>query len=235
MIKKTLDKSINQKNINFFSENKDYQKNISEIDTYKILYEEITNRLKGRKKLLDIGHGGCFDYDNRVVNEIIGLDLDKMISAEKIPENVKLVLGSALNVPNNLKNFDTVIFVMLLHHLVGKNVKENLKNLNQCIAESRKTLLDDGKLIIVESCVPYWFYLIEMALFKPTSYIINKFIKHPPAFQFTKNKILEILKNNNFKDIKVKKIKQGKFILQYGFKFPTYLTPVETIIFEANK
>ena len=89
MIKKTLNKSINQKNINFFSENKDYQKNISEIDTYKILYEEITNRLKGRKKLLDIGHGGCFDYDSRVVNEIIGLDLDKMISAEKIPENGK--------------------------------------------------------------------------------------------------------------------------------------------------
>ena len=42
--------------------------------------------------------------------------------------------------------------------------------------------------------------------------------------------------NINISDkIQYKKIKQGRFILQYGFKFPTFLTPVETIIFEATK
>ena len=228
-------KSIDQKNIGFFSKNKNYQENISEIDSYRILYEEITNQLKHSNKLLDIGHGGLFNYDTKKIKEITGLDLDEMTNLKTIPENVKLVVGSALNIPKNLKNFDTVIFVMLIHHLVGKNVSENLENLNQCISESRKTLSNGGKLIIVESCVPYWFYIIEKILFKPTSYIINKLINHPPAFQFTKKKILIALKKNNFRNIKFKKIKQGKFILQYGIKFPTLLTPVEVVIFEANK
>ena len=53
-------------------------------------------------------------------------------------------------------------------------------------------------------------------------------MKHPPAFQYTKEIILECLKKNEFKKIEVNKIKQGKFILQYGFKFPTFLTPVDT-------
>ena len=48
-------------------------------------------------------------------------------------------IGSALEIPNNLINFDTVLLVMLLHHLIGKNVNENL-NLNKCISESKKTL-----------------------------------------------------------------------------------------------
>ena len=51
----------------------------------------------------------------------------------------------------------------------------------------------------------------------------------------SKNIILRSLKENNFKNLEVKKVKQGKFILQFGFKFPSFLTPVETIIFTATK
>ena len=32
-------------------------------------------------------------------------------------------VGSALDIPNDLKNFDAVISVMLIHHLIGKDVK----------------------------------------------------------------------------------------------------------------
>ena len=235
MNKSDFSESIKKKNILFFSKNRNYQKNINEIDTYKILYDEITDKLKKTKKLLDVGHGGCFDYNTSIIEEIVCLDLDEMVNPKSLPKNVKLIVGSALNIPTELRNFDTVIFVMLIHHLIGKNVNENLKNLNECISESKKSLSEGGKIIIVESCVPYWFYLIEQLLFKPSSYLINKFLNHPPAFQFTKNKILETLKKNKFKNIQYKKIKQGRFILQYGFKFPTFLTPVETIIFEAIK
>ena len=199
------------------------------------MYDEITNQLKDAKKLLDIGYGGCFDYETKNINEIVGLDLDEMINLSQVPSNIKLVVGSALDIPSDLRNFDTVLLVMLIHHLIGENIFENLKNLNKCISESKKALFNDGKLIIVESCVPYWFYLIEKILFKPSCYISNKFFKHPPAFQFTKEIIIENLKKNEFKNIKYKKIKQGEFILQYGFKFPTFLTPVETVIFTAEK
>ncbi len=158
-----------------------------------------------------------------------------MIDLVSLPKNIKLVIGSALEVPNNLNNYDAVLFVMLIHHLIGKDINENLHNLNKCISESKKPLRDNGKLIIVESCVPKWFYFIEKILYKSSSYFINTFLKHPPAFQYTKEIILESLKKNNYKNIEYKKIKQGKYILQYGFKFPTFLTPVETIIFTATK
>ena len=69
----------------------------------------------------------------------------------------------------------------------------------------QKTLSKNGRLIIVESCVPKWFYNIEKVVFKPTSYLINKFMKHPPAFQFTKEIISGCLIRNGFKNINVKK------------------------------
>ena len=235
MIKKADNNIIEKKNIEFFSSNSKYQNNVATIDTYKILYSEITNFIKSSNKLLDIGHGGTFDYDTSKVKEITGLDLDKMIDVKNIPKNIRLVEGSALDIPEDIKNFDTTIVVMLLHHLVGNEVSENLENLDRCLQQIRKTLIDNGKLIIVESCVPKWFYLIEKILFKPTSYLIKKFIKHPPAFQFTEEILDKYLKKNNFKNINFKKIRQGKFILQYGIKVPTFLTPVKTIIITATK
>ena len=197
--------------------------------------KKITQYVEGTNKLLDIGHGGTFDYDTGQINEIIGLDLDQMIDTKYLPKNIKLKIGSALDVPNDLINFDAVLLVMLIHHLIGKDVNENLENLNKCISESKKTLSSNGKIIIVESCVPKWFYFIEKLIFKSSSYLINRLLKHPPAFQYTKEIIYEVLKKNGFRDIKCEKIKQGKFILQYGFKFPTFLTPVETVIFTAFK
>ena len=226
---------IEEKNINFFSANKKYQQNVATLDTYKILYNEITNTLKKSKNLLDIGHGGSFDYDTSKLESITGLDLDEMIDSSSLPKNIQLKKGSALDIPKDLKDFDTVIVVMLLHHLVGNSVSENLKNLDKCLEQTYKTLTKDGQLIIVESCVPNWFYKIEKILFKPTSYLIKKFMKHPPAFQFTRNILVDYLKKNNFKNINLKKIRQGNFILQYGIKFPTFLTPVETIIITANR
>ena len=235
MIKRINNDIIEKKNVEFFSSNSKYQNNVATIDTYKILYSEITNFIKSSNRLLDIGHGGTFDYDTSKVKEIIGLDLDKMIDESNLPKNINLEEGSALDIPENINNFDTTLVVMLLHHLVGNNVSENIKNLDICLRQIRKTLIKNGKLVIVESCVPKWFYLIEKVLFKPTSYLIKKFMKHPPAFQFTQEMLEKYLKKNNYRNINFKKIKQGKFILQYGIKVPTFLTPVETVIITANK
>jgi len=117
--------NINKKNIDFFSKNYNYQKSVSQIDTYQILYNKITDKVKDANLLLDVGHGGSFDYDTSKVNKIVGLDLDEMIEKNSIPKNVKLEVGSALQIPEKLINFDIVLFVMLIHHLVGKNVSEN--------------------------------------------------------------------------------------------------------------
>ncbi len=228
-------KNIEKKNIDYFSNNEVYLKNKSTIDSYINVYNKLTEVLKNTSRLLDVGHGGSFDYDTSQIKEIVGLDLDEMTLQDNLPSNIKLECGSALNIPEHLKDFDKVLFMFLLHHLVGNNIEDNLSNLNKCINESKKTLNDNGKIIIVESCVPKWFYIIEKILFKPSSYFIKKLLKHPPAFQYTKEIIIDNLKKNNFKNINVEKVEIGKFILQYGFKFPSILTPVKTFIFVADK
>ena len=87
MIKKINNNNIiEKKNIDFFSSNSEYQNNIANIDTYKILYSEITDFIKTSNRLLDIGHGGSFDYDTSQIKEIIGLDLDNMIDISKLPK-----------------------------------------------------------------------------------------------------------------------------------------------------
>tara|TARA_B100001250_G_scaffold410738_1_gene437789 strand:- start:921 stop:1649 length:729 start_codon:yes stop_codon:yes gene_type:complete len=226
-------KNIKDKNISFFNKNNKYQKNIFTIDTYKNIYLEISKILSGTNKLLDIGHGGTFDYNTKKINKIIGLDLSYM-NYNKLPKNIRLVKGSVLKIPNYLNSFDKVLMNMLLHHLTGKNVSQNFENLNKSIKQSKKTLNNRGKLIIVESCVPHWFNLIEKIFYKFASVIILKFLNHPPVFQYTIDQILDVLKKRGFKKINYKIIKQGKFILQFGYKFPTFLTPVKTVIFIAR-
>jgi len=226
-------KNVENKNIKFFDKNTNYQKNIYNIDTYKNIYIEISKKLKGTNKLLDIGHGGTFDYNTRLINRIVGVDLSYM-NEKKLPKNIKLIKGNVLNLPNNLKSFDKVLMNMLLHHLTGENISQNFSNLRKSIKQTKKTLKKKGELIIVESCVPKWFNLFEKLVYKFASLVLLKFMNHPPVFQYTKEQILEELIEQGFEKIEYKIIKQGKFILQFGYKFPTFLTPVKTVIFTSR-
>ena len=45
-----------------------------------------------------------------------------MIDSKFFGKNIYLHIGSKLNLPDNLKNFDAVISVMLIHHLIGKKM-----------------------------------------------------------------------------------------------------------------
>ena len=111
---------------------------------------------------------------------------------------------------------------MLLHHLVGNNISENLTNLDKCISESYKTLEENGKIIIVESCVPKWFFFVEKILYKPSKYFIDKLIDHPPAFQFTRNIILNSLKKNKFKNLESKKLNKEDLFFNLALNFQLF-------------
>lgn len=224
---------ISKKNASFFNENISYRDNVNSIDTYENIRKEVSNILSGTQKLLDIGHGGVFDYSTNKINKIIGLDLEFMNSSN-LPNNIKLIKGSVLEIPSELVSFDKVFINMLLHHLCGKSVKQNFENLDKCFNEIKKTIKKGGEIIIVESCVPLWFNIFEKIIYKFAYKFILKYFKHPPVFQFTIEQINKSLIKNGFKLENYKIIKQGKYILQFGYKFPTFLTPVKTVIFRAK-
>jgi len=208
---------------------------VGELDSYENIRTAINLHIDGLENLVDIGNGGVFAYDTNLVKKITAIDLFlDSLDFSKYPKNVILRQGDALNLEVPETFYDAVIFVMLIHHLVGENVKDTHENLTRCISEAHKVLKPGGKLIIVESCVPSWLYKAEKILFPISNYLISKFLTHPMAFQYTSdmvaNKILEF-----FGECEVQKIPKGKYIIQLGFKVRSFLTPVEAFIFTAHK
>ena len=227
-----------KKNAKFFLEGYSaYKNNVASIDTYSSISAEINKDITGVSTLLDIGNGGVFDYDTSLVDQITGLDLflDDLPKNITIPPNVKMVQGSALSIPDGIENFDGVIMVMLLHHLVGKSVAECIRNVGISIQEAYRVLRPGGKLIIAESCVPLWFFAFERLVFKPASWLIDKSIKHPPTLQYSESHILKMITSAGFCKTGARRIPKGRFVLQYGVKVPSFITPVQPFLFVGVK
>ena len=92
MIKRINNDIIEKKNVEFFSSNSKYQNNVATIDTYKILYSEITNFIKSSNRLLDIGHGGTFDYDtSKVKDQTLGFWLRPKVNLCSNPSRKRTV------------------------------------------------------------------------------------------------------------------------------------------------
>jgi ubiquinone/menaquinone biosynthesis C-methylase UbiE len=130
---------------------------------------------------------------------------------------------------------DGVLMVMLLHHLVGRTWRDCTANLDRAIAEATRVLRPGGRLIVVESCVPRWFHLIEKLLYRPSRAVIERLIRHPPTFQFAVDTIAQTIERYCGSPPVIDRIPLGRFVLQYGVKFPSALTPVRAIRFVAQK
>ena len=225
-----------QKNAEFFlDEYQSYKAQVGSIDTYAVISLAVSQKLKGIGRLLDIGNGGVFDYDTRPIGEIIGLDLflDDLPADIRLPPNVKMVQGSALDIPKNLYGFDGVVIVMLVHHLIGKTVDDCIANTRQLLAETYRVLGPGGKLVLMESCVPTWFFAFEKMVFVPATWVIERTIKHPATLQYTPDFLFEMIAKAGFTEVKKEIIPKGKYILQYGVKVPSWVTPVQQVLFSA--
>lgn len=224
-------------NISFFKNNIDsYSSKVEKLDTYIILRSYINKAIQGIETLLDIGNGGVFDYDTSLIKKIVGLDLflDKLPSTFSCPPNVILRTGSALDIPDSENTYDGVLMVMLIHHLIGKNVKSSIQNVKKTIAEAHRVLKPGGKMIITESCVPQWFYHFQKLVFPLTSRLVDKIFKHPATLQYSPSMLKEMLEEK-FKKVEITKVPLGKWVIIYGLKVPSIITPVSATIFTASK
>jgi len=217
----------------------EYHASVANIDTYKTLHQFISKEVAGVDELLDIGNGGVFDYETSGVKSITAIDLflgdlPPDVVAKYFPQNCRLIQGSALALPERDGKFDMVLMVMLIHHLTSTDWRSSWENAQLAINEAWRVLKPGGRLLIVESCVPWWFFRFE----KPTLWFLSRCVKsifsHPITMQFPACMIKTALEKKTSK-VKITEIPKGKFILQFGFKIPSFLTPARPFAFEAIK
>ena len=223
-----------KKNKQFFlEEHASYKDKVSEIDTYQSIYQVVSAELNGIHKLLDIGNGGVFDYNTSLVGHIVGLDLflDALPKDVVFPENVQMLQGSALAIPAHLKDFDALLMVMLVHHLVGDSVEICEDNVKKSFREAYRVLAPGGKFIVMDSCVPHWFFEFEKIVFRSAAWLISKTMKHPPVLQYTVPKIIEIMTESGFNRVQAITVPKGRYILQFGIKVPSFMTPTQPTLF----
>jgi SAM-dependent methyltransferase len=223
----------------FLEHLREYHASVATIDTYRTLHDFISKEVEGVGLLLDVGNGGVFDYDTSRVGSITAIDLfledlPPNVIATYFPKNVHVRQGSALALPDNDDTFDMVLMVMLLHHLTGTDWRSSWQNISRALQEAWRVLKPGGRLLIVESCVPGWFFQLE----KPALWILSRLVKnifsHPITLQFPADMIADELRRR-FEVVQVSAIPKGKFILQFGIKVPSFLTPVMPVAFEAKK
>jgi ubiquinone/menaquinone biosynthesis C-methylase UbiE len=217
----------------------EYNSSVKNIDTYKAIHDFISAKVAGTDSLLDIGNGGVFAYDTSGVRSITAIDLflgdlHPNIVAEYFPRNCHPVQGNALALPEPDRKFDMALMVMLLHHLTSTDWKSSWANAQVAIDEAWRVLKPGGKLLIVESCVPWWFFHVE----KPALWLLSRAIKsvfsHPVTLQFPVDMIVDEIRKKS-DNVKVTVIPKKRFVLQFGFKVPSYLTPVIPFAIEGTK
>jgi SAM-dependent methyltransferase len=227
-------------NTRYFLEHlREYEQSVSRIDTYGTIQAHVSDRVAGVNHLIDIGNGGVFPYDTSGVKTITAIDLflDSLppdIIERYFPRNARLKQGSALALPEPDNSCDMVLMVMLLHHLSGKDWHESWANAQAALAEGMRVLRPGGRMLIVESCVPHWFFQIEKPAFRLLSLMTKTVLSHPVTIQFPAEMIANELGRHGG-TAQVQKIPKGKFVLQFGLKVPSFLTPAQPYAIETTK
>lgn len=216
-----------EENITWFKGNTEYADAQRDLPLYQYIELMVSRELEGQRELLDIGNGGFFNYDTGLVDRVTAVDI--LVEDGPGPTaNSVFKKGSLLDLPLDDESFDCVLLQNVLHHVVGRTVQENHKNLSHGMSEIYRCLRTDGKLVIIESTVGNWFYVIERLLFRPL--LAVKRSGHPVTFQYTPAQIMGEAESLGLELVEYSDVpSRGLFILQFGEVWPTLLTPARPV------
>jgi SAM-dependent methyltransferase len=216
---------MKDKNIEWFHANHGYQDDILRLDTYRYARQSLERELHNVSTLLDVGNGGFFNYDISNISHVVALDLF-IDGHATMPPNVTPIAGDALDFHIGEK-FERIVLQNVIHHIPGTSPKEAVTNIRKVMLNCRNHLADGGRVILVESTVPWWFYAFEKLVFKPL-YGVWKF-PHPLVLQHTADRLLKSAQEAGLRSVDYAFIPKGRWLLQFGIRFPGALTPARLV------
>jgi len=223
------------KNASFFDRNERYAELVGSLETYRQIRRAIDREIAGTRRLLDVGNGGVFDYDTGLAAEIVGVDLFLDGAPSSRSSHIALRRGDALALRESDRAYDTVLECSVLHHLVGGDVDSTLANIRTAVSEAHRVLEPGGRLVIVESCVSERAFALERRLFGVLRRIARTpLMRHPAALQFPAQRIAGAIEER-FGNVACAPIPVGRWILQFGRRWPTALTPARPYLFTATR
>lgn len=225
-----------EQNAEFFARDK-HGRDAAELDTYRNIREALTREVAGTELLLDVGNGGVFEYDTTRVERIVAIDLflDRLPTSH-FPPNVTARRGDALALDEPDDAYEVVLEALLYHHLVGSRASDSIVNIRRAIVEAERVLRPGGRLVVAESCVPAWFYGFEKVMFGSLSALARTRLLagHPAVLQIP-FPLLRDLVGERLEIERAYRIEMGRWLTQFGRRWPTALTPARAVMVVARK
>jgi SAM-dependent methyltransferase len=230
------ERSVSRNREFFHTEHDRYADLVASLPTYRHVQAAIGSEVGGLGLLLDIGNGGTFDYDTELVDHIVAVDLFVGdFDPSVFPPNVTARNGDALALTEPRDHYDGALMALLFHHLTGEQPTAVRENAERALDEAHRVLKPGGRIIIVESCVPRWFYAVERVLYPLLRRLSGtRLMQHPATLQLPTSTMVEMLEAR-YRRVRWHRIKHGGLILQFGRRWPVLLTPARMYLFVGEK
>jgi SAM-dependent methyltransferase len=214
-----------------------YARNADRLDSHASIRSVLTAELTGAGDVLDVGNGGVFEYDPTVVESVTAVDLffDDEGGSAKAPPNVVFRKGDALGLTEESGSFDVVVQAFLYHHLTGVRAADSIENTRRAISEAARVLKPSGRLVVAESCIPSSLYGLEKMLYQPLRALAATRLLggHPATLQLPVGTLRGLVDEQMVVD-RVVPIPLGRWITQFGRRWPTALTPARAFMIVAR-
>ena len=144
--------------------------------------------------------------------------------------------GDALALDEPDEAYEVVLEALLYHHLVGRRPGDSIRNVRRAIAEAARVLRPGGRLVVAESCVPPWFYGFERLMFRPLATLAKTPLLggHPAVLQLP-FALLRDLVGESLEIERAYRIPMGRWLTQFGRRWPTALTPARAVMVVGRK
>jgi SAM-dependent methyltransferase len=210
----------------WFEDNDGYVESLSQLECYRNIRSVVERELRGVRKLLDVGNGGFFNYDTSAIAHVTAVDLFLTDGEGPLP-NVHRRQGSLLDLPFATAQFDCVLVQNVLHHVTGRSPRENHRNLEQCLAEIARCVEPGGKAVVIESTVNAAFHAFECLVFEAALKL--KRGGHPVTFQYVPRHLVAAAAKAGLRVDELTYIPRGPYVLQFGYRWPSVLTPARPV------